>query len=568
MAFVSTERKLKDKSFTSIENNFITNYMKYLPGDTVKVYIYALYVAKNGNSADTLDDMAASLEMDREYVEKQFEDLKTYDLVEITSRSPFEIEILDCENVYGKLRKHNEEKYAGFYTAVQKILKSRSVMPGETNDYIYLMDEYGIDTQAMIKIIGYCATLKDDSIGYRYINTVIRSFIREGCVTERRVSEKLDAYRNATPAIIRIFNECGIKRKPDIDDENFYKKWTSEMGFNEKAIIAAGKLYKSKSVERIDEALTELYNNKKFDPVEMKAFYSARDEIYKATLKIAKNLGVYIQTPEPYVNNYVGKWYDAGYTLDTLVLISNRCFLVGKNRFDDMNAFIDELLKEGVVDKGDVEDYIIKEREVDDFLKSVLSACGLSRNVIKADRDALTLWQSWGFDREMILNAANLSAGKGKPFAYLNSVLSKWKTEGIMSTAAYESSKSAGNSGNAGWDKSSIEKHYSELRHAAEDKAEKVEKICMADPEFRDVSSKTSSLTRKLAFAEVNGDAAADDMNAELKMLDAKKEEILSRLGYTGADLVPQYSCKLCGDTGYDEKGRPCKCMKRLIGEN
>ncbi|MCD8200991.1 MAG: hypothetical protein LUD47_02870, partial [Clostridia bacterium] len=192
---------------------------------------------------------------------------------------------------------------------------------------------------------------------------------------------------------------------------------------------------------------------------------------------------------------------------------------------------------------------------------------GLMRHVIKTDRDNLLLWESWGFDREMILNAAALSAGTAKPAAYMMGVLSRWKSDGIITKAEYEAAKAAGGAENAGWDKSRIEKHYSDLRHAAEDRAEKAEKICMTDPGYREISGKISALTRKLAFAEVNGDASAEDMNDELEGLEDEKERILSELGYTGEDLVPQYSCKLCGDTGYDDKGRPCLCMKRLLGE-
>ena len=102
MAFISVADELTQKSATSVENKFITKYLAELEPVSVKVYLYALYLYQNGKTAYTLEDFAKKLNLDEDTVKDYFEYLDEFELVSVTSRAPFEIKILDCENFYGK----------------------------------------------------------------------------------------------------------------------------------------------------------------------------------------------------------------------------------------------------------------------------------------------------------------------------------------------------------------------------------------------------------------------------------------------------------------------------------
>ena len=175
-------------------------------------------------------------------------------------------------------------------------------------------------------IINYCVNLKGDNIRVQYIKKVAKSFAEEGVTTVKKVDDKLSAYTSSTPALIKIFSAAGINRQPDFEDDKFYKKWTSELGFEDNAIIAASRHFKAKTPEKLDSALTELYKNKKFDIKEIEDYCKNKNSVNLATADIARTLGVYMQNSAPYVENYVNVWYDYGYSFECMKFIASFCF--------------------------------------------------------------------------------------------------------------------------------------------------------------------------------------------------------------------------------------------------
>ena len=218
----------------------------------------------------------------------------------------------------GTPKKFKPEKYADFTKAVQSIIKGRMISTNEFREYFVLLEEYGFEQTALIMIISYCVNLKGDNIRLPYIKKVAKNFAEEGVTTTKKVDEKLSAFTSSTPALLNIFKSSGITKQPDIDDDKLYKKWTGELGFEDKAIIACAKNFKIKTVEKLDTNLEELYKNKKFDVKEIEDFCKNKNAVYSATLDIAKALGVYMQNSAPYIETYVNVWCDLGFNLNCL----------------------------------------------------------------------------------------------------------------------------------------------------------------------------------------------------------------------------------------------------------
>ena len=568
MPFISVSDEVAKKSFTSVENKFITKYLPVLEPVAVKVYLYSLYLYQNGLISFTLSDLANSLKITEDEAKEYFEYLEELELVSITSLIPFEVKILDAENVYGTPKKFKPEKYSDFTKAVQNVIKGRMISPNEFREYFYLLEEYGFEQNALVMIINYCVNLKGDDIRFAYIKKVAKTFADENVITAKKVDEKLSAYTSSTPALIRLFNAAGIKRQPDIDDDRLYKKWTTELGFEDDAIVATAKFFKTKTVERIDAALDELYKNRKFDKKEIEDYCNTKNSVYSLCLEIAKNLGVYMQNSSPYVENYVSVWCNYGYSFDCLKTLSGYCFKQGKNSFEDMNTLIQSLYNDGIVADISVDGYI-KERAADDkILKEILSSCGLTRKIIEWDRQQLTRWRSWNFSDEMLFEAAKLSSGKSNPLAYMNGILSAWKAEGVFSPEKITSKPSttqkvAAQPSRDG--RAEIERHYYELRQIAEERAEKVLARANADGIYCGISRELTELSIKLAFAEIRDKAEAEKISAKIAELERKADARLKELNIDKADFKPHYLCPICNDTGYDSHGKPCSCMDKFI---
>lgn len=566
MPLISVSDELSKKSFTSVENKFITKYMPVLEPMAVKVYLFALYIYQNGLTYYTIEDFAREINLTETEVRSYFEYLEEFELVSLLSEYPFEVKILDADNVFGSPKKLKPEKYADFSKNVQNVIKGRMISTNEYREYFLLLEEYGFEQNALIMIINYCVNLKGDNIRLQYIKKVAKSFAEDGAVTAKKVDERLSAYTSSTPALIRIFGAMGLKKQPDIDDDKLYKKWVNELGFEEPAIIAAAKLFKAKTTEKLDGVLTELYKNKKFDAKEIESYAENKTSIYNATLSIARELGVYIQTAAPYIENYVNVWCDYGYSFEALNKLAAYCFRNNKKSFEDMNDFIKTLYSDGTVTDDLVNQYIEKLDADDAFIKKLLSYCGLTRKLILWDRENLARWRGWNFPDEMLIEAAKLSAGKSNPVAYMNGVLSAWKSEGTFSPDKLKPAPSAVTKpADSRADKAEIERHYYDLRHIAEDRAEQALNRAVADGVYGKIHKEINELSIDLAFAELKNENEAKRLSAKIRELEANGDKRLKELGLSKDDFVPSYSCKKCNDTGYDKNGRPCDCMKKFI---
>lgn len=566
MPFISVSDGLIKKSTTSVENKFITKYLPELDPTAVKVYLYSLFLYQSG-SAYTPEDVAKSLNLSEEKLKEYFVYLEEMELISIVSSYPLEIKILEADNISGTPKKIKPEKYADFAKAVQSILKGRMISTNEFMEYFILLDEYGFEQDALIMIINYCVSLHGDKIRLQYIRKVAKSFAEEGATTAKKVEEKLSAYTTSTPALISLFSAAGIKKQPDLDDDKLYKKWTEQMGFDKESIICAAKHFKAKTCEKIDGALEELFKNKKFDVKEIEDYCKNKNSVYALTLEIAKNLGVYMQNSTPYVENYVNNWCNFGFSFDCLKIISNYCFRQGKSSFEDMNAFVQKLYDNGIVADRSVDEYLEKLVAEDKLLRELLSSCGLTRKILPWDRESLAKWRSWNFTDEMLFEAAKLSSGKSNPFAYMNGILSAWKTEGVYSKDKLESSvqtpKTA--SGDGKELRAQIERHYFDLRHLAEQRAESALASATSDKVYGDINKQIKDLSIKLAFAEITDREQAAKLSKNIAELEIMGDKRLSELCIDKADFTPRYSCEICKDTGYDKSGNPCVCLKKFI---
>ncbi|MDE6001120.1 MAG: hypothetical protein K2G96_02215, partial [Clostridia bacterium] len=110
-----------------------------------------------------------------------------------------------------------------------------------------------------------------------------------------------------------------------------------------------------------------------------------------------------------------------------------------------------------------------------------------------------------------------------------------------------------------------IERHYYDLRHAAEDAAEKALSKAKADKIYGEIYKEISDLSIKLAFAEIHGGDESKGINERIKALEVEGDKRLAKMGINKADFTPRYSCKICNDTGYDKNGNPCECMQKFI---
>ncbi|MBQ7349256.1 MAG: DnaD domain protein [Clostridia bacterium] len=546
------------KAFTDVENAFIQEFMPISDGDAVKVYLYGLFLCKNTQYDQSLSDIAKTLSLSEQDVITYFKYWEEFGIVSVISTDPLSVQYLPVKNSgNNKPRKYKVEKYSEFTKGLQPLFASRMISTSEYTEYFNIMETYGIKPEAMLMIIKYCVDKKGGDIGQKYISKVTKDFGNRGIVTVEKVEKELSSYLYKTAELERILKALSLKRSPDIEDLNLYKKWTSDLNFESDNIIFAASKIKKGGMEKLDAFLMELYSTKSFSKQEISEYINRKQSVYDLAIKINKALSIYVDVLDTVIDTYTNKWISYGFTDETLLYVASHCFKTGKNTLQDMNELIENLRNRGFIDLTSVSDHFESLRKTDEFISGLLSVAGVSRRPTPWDRENVSMWMSWNFSQEMIMEAARLSAGKSSPIAYMNGILSNWKNNGVFTLSGIEKSAETTNVSS----QEAYNREYERRRRLAVSRAQRNTDTAMEIEGFPSVYERIFSIEKDLAFAEIsNNSELLNNLENEKKLLIVSANDLLKSVKLTLEDLSPKYACEKCKDTGYVGTHR-CDCL-------
>lgn len=557
--FCSFAKEFSASSFTSLENEFILEYLPQADGDAVKVYLYGLYLCSNPQEDADISSIAAALNIPEETVKDRFNFWEEFGLLSVVSKEPFTVKYLPVRAAsYTKPRKYKAEKYTDFTKGLQALVPERMISTGEYTEYFDIMESYGVKPEAMLMIVKYCTDRKGGDVSYRYVSKVAKDFGNRGITTVEKVEKELSSYVLRTAEIEKILTALSLRRAPEIDDLKLFKKWTQEMSFECENIVFAAKKLKKGSMAKLDAFMGELFSMKCFSKEEIEAYSEKKRAVYELTLKINKALSIYVEVVETEIDTYVSKWISYGFTEEALLLAASRCFTEGKNTLQDMDALIEDLRVKGFIDLSAVGDYFESEKKTDEFISKILMTCGLSRRPTPWDRENIRMWQSWNFSEEMITEAAKLASGKSSPVAYMNGILSNWKNKGAFNLSDVTETADAASDGMT---PEKYNREYEKRRAVALARAQNNLDAARNISGFSEVYERLFAIEKDLAFAEISGNATAlKELEKEKNDLYSRANGLLKKAGLDFSDLSPKYACEKCKDTGYVGTHR-CDCL-------
>ncbi len=558
-------------SRTDVENSFITEYLPTADGDSVKTYLYGLYLCQSGKSDVTLKELSDALDISEEKITDIFKFWQEFDLVTFTVE-PFAVTYLPISTNYSRARKYKPEKYTEFSSLLQNLFPNRAILLTEYTEYYNIMEIYSITQEAMLMIVKYCIDKKGDDISYRYISKVAKDFGARGLTTVEKVEAELNKYVRRSVDIERILNAMGSKKQPEVENLKQLNKWTNELGFTMESVLAAASSLKKGNFDKLDAFIMELYGLKCFTVEDVTAYTSKKHELYDASVKVAKALSLYFEVIDTVVENYTAKWFDKGYNCESLVFIANYCFKQGRNSLEDMNGVIETLFKNGIISYSSLTEYFLRLEKDDEFIRSFLSEVGIKRNVTPWDRNNLAVWRGWNFSDEMITEAAKRSAGKNSPVQYMNAILGNWKNKNVFTVDAAASLDATGGTvSNATVSTkvttAMISAQYEKRRFIAHEIAKsnmsKAEKI----KGFKQTYQKFKEAEIDVIMSEFGGDKTKlSDLRLAKESLERSVCEMLASIDLTLNDLSPVYKCKKCNDTGFDGAEK-CSCYDEVLAE-
>ena len=149
---------------------------------------------------------------------------------------------------------------------------------------------------------------------------------------------------------------------------------------------------------------------------------------------INKTLGLYYESLESVVENYVVKWLNLGYEKEVLLEIASYCFKKSIRTLEGMDKTVGKLYKLGIISMQALSQYLDSILKTNQKIEKLLQSLSIARHVNYIDRENYETWTNeWNMPENLIEYGATLAKGKDNPMRYLSRVLADWHSKGISS---------------------------------------------------------------------------------------------------------------------------------------
>lgn len=572
MSFSAFSKDFSANMFTSVENQFITKYLPQASGDAVRVYLYGLYLCSCNVETDARA-VAQLLKIPYDRFLEIFAFWEECDLVHLLSREPLLVEYLPVNAAVGKPKPLRPEKYAEFNRELLRRLSrvGKDFKPYEMQRILEFLELNPMQQQAFLLVTEYCIKKDGEKVTSAHILNKAKKLCEAHKFTYDQVEGELSDYNKHERTVTKIFSLLGIYRKPQDADYELFDKWLSR-GMEAGAIVACAEALKKGNLSTLDALVSELLEKGIYTAEAAGEYLERRSERTDLVYQVARKLGIKVQNPRAYIENYAEKWLERGYESESLTLLAGQAFKLGYG-FEELDVLLDGLYRDGIVDHDGVKQYCAARERQLKLLQAVQSACGVVKKTQSA-LDMVAVWQSWNFSDAMILEAAKRSAGASAPLSYMNKLLSEWKRTGVTTPAGIpEKAAPAAPSPSPYRNEAAIaadlrtdrEQHYAILHQRALDAADKVRERAESDSAYREANRACKKAEIELAKAQVFSPEKAPEISSRLKELQSARLSALSALGLTEEDLLPKFRCPKCSDTGFLPNGKPCDCYKPAL---
>lgn len=241
------------------------------------------------------------------------------------------------------------------------------------------------------------------------------------------------------------------------------------------------------------------------------------------------------------------------------------CYSKNKTQIKYIGAVIREWYEKGIKTAEEADEYLETAALRYGDYKRILSSLGIvGRVATDGEKKLIDKWMDeMGFTAERILEACQKTLGIQNPNVnYVNKILENWQKEATSFGRDVNKKTTVS--------RADLNNYYDFLRQEAkrkaeERKAEVYEKL----PRIEEIDESLKELGSRLSRAVLGGSAKQDleEIKRLTALLEQERAVILteSNLPLDFTDVKPL--CDICQDTGIDEAGRRCACVKERIGE-
>ena len=240
------------------------------------------------------------------------------------------------------------------------------------------------------------------------------------------------------------------------------------------------------------------------------------------------------------------------------------CSEIGKTSINYISKVVLGWTKEGLRTSDDVREYQEKVSERQGIYRRILNTIGLKRNITEAERRMVDSWfDDMHFALERILEACEKASFTQSPnLKYINKILENWKKEADDLGRDVNQRVTV--------TQNTLNKYYEYLRNQAEIRAEgRRQEVYNKLPEIRQIDINLQQLSSKISRGLLGGSTRQeiDSVKRDIRNLEKERAILLTENNYALDYTDIKYLCAKCGDTGIDENGQRCSCVKDRMGE-
>ena len=239
------------------------------------------------------------------------------------------------------------------------------------------------------------------------------------------------------------------------------------------------------------------------------------------------------------------------------------CYEKKKTQLKYIGAVIREWAKKGITTAEQADEYIEEtSRRYGDY-KRILNSLGVvGRMATDGERKIIDKWfDEMGFSLERILDACQKTVGIQNPNVnYVNKILENWQKEAASFGRDVNRKTTVS--------QTDLNSYYDFLRHDAERKAQEAKsEVYEKLPRIEEIDESLKDLGSRLSRAVLSGSEDLEEIKKLTTLLEQERAVLLTENNFPLDFTDVKYLCNECHDTGVNDAGRRCTCVRDRIGD-
>lgn len=432
----------------ALPNAFICEYMPAAPEGYVKVYLYGLMYAHFPAAGEglTAAALARELGMEESEVLAAFAYWERCRLTTRTQDKPPRFTYLSVQQAaLGRHTMPADEGYMQFAQALYAIFgEKRKLHGGETQLCYEWVEQLGIPREVVLLLVQHLATTRGIHFSFKDAQKLAVELKERHIDTLEDAEQFFGRSQAAWDGTQRILRRMSKFRAPTVDEIDLYLKWTKEWGFAPKAVEAAcaemtGGDPSFKYLDSILRGVHERAGRKATSVEQLGTQLQKEKDEAERIREVLRAAGLSANANEAVVRE-VYRDMLAQLPHETIVLAAREVSRKKKTQsLDKLAELVAAWGGKGLRTPADVEKHLALVKEQNDALHELFGRMGQSGLPTPRDRELLQKWRGeWGFAMDVLCKAAEYSAGKTAPMAFMDKVLANFRAAGVNTVAAAE----------------------------------------------------------------------------------------------------------------------------------